>query len=82
MKPLRTINVRVPRDLHDEFTRAIPRGLRTMLVQSILSLILDAVNKDGKLVLGAIMSGEYRLSLALDHRDGVHKMNGNSDGQT
>ena len=81
MKDFRSINVKVPSDLHDEFVRLVPRGLRLVLMKSILTLILDAVNKDGEIVLGAIMAGEYKLALSLADRGNVHKMNKDGDGQ-
>lgn len=81
MKDFRSINVKVPSDLHDEFVRLVPRGLRLVLMKSILTLILDAINKDGEIVLGAIMAGEYKLALSLAHRGDVHKMNKDGDGQ-
>lgn len=58
------INVQIPEDLHDEVKEAIPWGLRGHLFQSILRLILEAIREDGQIVLGAVISGEYRLSLA------------------
>ena len=81
MKDFRSINVKVPSDLHDEFVRLVPRGLRLVLMKSILTLILDAINKDGEIVLGAIMAGEYKLALSLANRENVHKMNKDGDGQ-
>ena len=62
-KKYRHINVQVPRDLYVEFQDAVPWGLRMLLFRNILQLILDAV-QDGQIVLGAIMSGEYKLTLA------------------
>jgi hypothetical protein len=82
VKDFRSINVKVPSDLHDEFVRVIPRGLRLVLMKSILTLVLDAIRSDGEIVLGAIMAGEYKLSLSLRHREVVHKMNEGDDGQT
>lgn len=64
MARVRHINVQVPQDLYDEVRSSIPRGLRMVLFESILTLIMQALRADGPIVLGAIMSGEYKLTLA------------------
>ena len=57
------INVQLPETLHREVMEVIPWGLRGYLYQSILRLILDAIREDGQIVLGAVLAGEYKLSL-------------------
>jgi hypothetical protein len=58
---LAKVNVRVPRDLHDELNVIVPWGLRRHLVEAVLKLVLDAIRSDGPMVIGAILAGKFKL---------------------
>lgn len=72
MARYRHINVQVPTDLYDEFKERVPWGLRMHLFRALLELILEAIRKDGEIIMGALMSGEFRITLA---RKDVQNMN-------
>lgn len=76
----RHINVQISPELLDEAREMIPWGLRGHLFQSILRLIIDAIRQDGQIVTGAILAGEYKLSLVRRDSDPIQNLNRTSDG--
>lgn len=56
------LSVLIAEDLFDEYRKNIDWGLRQYLFSAILRLIIDAVKQDGMLVVGAILSGDYKLA--------------------
>lgn len=59
-KPKR-LHVIVPDEVFDDFRETVQWGLRQHLVAAVLKLIIAAVKEDGMMVVGAILSGEYKL---------------------
>lgn len=59
-KPHR-LHIVVSDELFDELRDTIQWGLRQHLVAAVLKLLIDAVKQDGMMVVGAILSGEYKL---------------------
>lgn len=55
------LHIIVPDDLFYEFKDTVQWGLRQHLVAAVLKLIIEAVKEDGMMVVGAILSGEYKL---------------------
>lgn len=71
------LSINISDELFEEFRITIQWGLRQYLFAAILRLIIDAVKQDGMMVVGAILSGEYKLIRAekddnnqQDHRAG------------
>lgn len=58
------LSVLISDKLFDEYRETIDWGLRQYLFSAVLQLIIDAVKQDGMLVVGAILSGEYKLMRA------------------
>lgn len=55
------INLRVSRDLHTELLATVPWGLRRHLVEALLRLVLQAIRKEGPIMVGALLAGEFKL---------------------
>lgn len=55
------MTVKIPKELHDRLFRAIPWGLRRHLISSVLETVVTAIEKEGEIVMGAVMAGSYRL---------------------
>lgn len=55
------LHIIIPETLFEEFRETIQWGLRQHLVAAVLKLIIEAVKVDGMMVVGAILSGEYKL---------------------
>lgn len=60
-KMKKRLSVLITEDLFEDFRTTIDWGLRQYLFAAILRLIIDAVKQDGMMVVGAILSGEYKL---------------------
>jgi hypothetical protein len=58
---LTKVNVRVPRDLHDDLNANVPWGLRRHLLEAVIKLVVDAIRSGGPLVIGAILAGRFSL---------------------
>lgn len=55
------LHVMMDDELHKEFTDTIQWGLRQYLIIAVLKLVISAVKQDGMLIVGAILSGKYKL---------------------
>jgi len=53
------LNVR--QDLRDRLNKAVPGGLRGALISSTLELVVCSIEKNGPIVLGAIIAGKMRI---------------------
>lgn len=55
--------VTVPLDdaVFDRMNTTIRHGLRSPLMASLLTMALEAVERDGEMMVGAIMAGQYKL---------------------
>jgi len=76
------VNFEIPDDLFERCAR-LPWGFRTSLMRIILERIVDSIEKNGEIMIGAILSGEF--SLEYTPREGVHPADmpdgGIEDGQ-
>lgn len=59
--PNTKITIPIPVDLHDKLNRLVPWGMRKHLVNAVLDMVLDAIAKDGDIVMGAIMARTFKL---------------------
>lgn len=55
------MNFEVPETLFKRTQEALPWGVRANVIRAILEIIVRSVERDGQMILGAIMSGECRL---------------------
>lgn len=55
------ITLLVPEDLADRLAEHVPHGFRKHLLASMIKLVLDAIEEDGEMVIGAIMSNNFKL---------------------
>jgi hypothetical protein len=58
---LTRINIRLSRTAHRKLSTMIPWGIRRNVVEAVLLLVLDAVEKHGVAVAGAIMDGHFSI---------------------
>lgn len=61
---LARVNIRLSRETHKKMNHLIPWGLRRNVVEAVLNLVLDAVERDGIAVAGAILDGHFRLEVS------------------
>lgn len=55
------LHIMVDDELYNDFRDTIHWGLRQTLVIAVIKLIISAVKQDGMMVVGAILSGQYKL---------------------
>jgi len=55
------VYIRVSKGTHREMMTLIPWGLRRSVHETVLQLVLDAIRKDGMVVAGAILDGDFKL---------------------
>lgn len=55
------ITLLVDAEMHDRITELIPRGFRKHLISALIELVMDAIERDGEIVIGAIMAREFKL---------------------
>ena len=57
----RRMTILVGTDRLDRVNKSIRFGLRSHLVNAVLDLVLDAIDRDGERILGFILEGHYKL---------------------
>lgn len=57
---IRRITLRVDEELYQR-VQGLQHGFRGHMVNGLLKLVLDAIDRDGDIIIGAIMSGRYKL---------------------
>lgn len=55
------ITLLVDAELHERLNNLVPHGFRKHLVGALIKLVLDAVETDGNIVIGAVMDGQFKL---------------------
>lgn len=55
------VNFEVDRDLHAKIARTFPYGMRGPVLRALVTAIADAVEEHGQMILGAVMSGDYKI---------------------
>lgn len=55
------IHIQVERTLHDRVLRCIPWGTRSNIFRNLLEMVVMAVEKHGDAMVGALISGRFRL---------------------
>lgn len=75
----RRISVPIPQELYEKFHRVIPWGFRKHLMKSVVEIVLEAVERDGNIVMGAVMAGRFRLQWEPDATDGAQNLSKDSE---
>lgn len=57
------LNVDLDRDLHDRLNRCVPWGVKAVVIRSLVTLLVEAVERDGPLILGAVMAKDVSLTI-------------------
>ena len=55
------MTVRIDSDLHARMEKCVPHGFRRHVVGSVLATVVEAIERDGPIMIGALMAGEYKL---------------------
>lgn len=55
------LTIEVDRDFHNRLDTAFPWGSRTRITRLVLYRMVEAVERGGPAMLGALMSGEFAL---------------------
>jgi hypothetical protein len=59
--------MQVDPDIADRLNNEIRHGFRGHLMGGLLKLALDAIEKDGDIMLGALIAGKYKLVPDIHH---------------
>jgi hypothetical protein len=55
------ITVMVDESIYDRLQGEIRYGFRGPIIEGVLTLVLNAVKKDGEMMVGALIAGQYKL---------------------
>lgn len=55
------LHIILEEDLFNEWNETIQWGLRQHIVIAVMKMLIAAVQKEGPMFLGAVMSGKYKL---------------------
>lgn len=55
------ITLEIDDDLNEKLQRVVQRGFRRHVLGGVLRLALNAIEKDGDIMIGALMAGYYKL---------------------
>lgn len=58
---LKRVTVQVDPELFDELNRVVRHGFRGHLLERLLRMVLDSIERDGDIMLGALIAGEFKL---------------------
>lgn len=60
---LKRVTIQVQPETYERLNRLVRHGFRRHLMEKLVVLVLDAIEKDGEIVVGALMEGSYKLVL-------------------
>tara|TARA_Y100000310_G_scaffold342211_1_gene444317 strand:- start:1002 stop:1244 length:243 start_codon:yes stop_codon:yes gene_type:complete len=55
------IHLDIDRDLHTRAQKVIPWGSRRILLETILERLVAGLEKEGPILIGAVIGGEYEM---------------------
>lgn len=58
---MKRITLQVEDDLHDRLNQVVQHGFRRHLMENLIVTALDAIERDGPMMLGALIGGQYKL---------------------
>ena len=53
-------------ELYDRMRATIPHGFRRWVITAVLETVIDAIEREGELMIGAIMAGNYKIVFDTD----------------
>ncbi len=59
----------IPPDLRRSFNDAVPEGLRTKIIRSLMRRIIAGVDAHGMLMIAALLSDEYEIVPVMEKKD-------------
>jgi len=65
--PMR-ITLLVDEELSTRLNKTVPHGFRKHIMVSLITTVLDAIDADGEMMMGALMAGQYKL-VRIDDRE-------------
>lgn len=64
-------SVEVDRDLNRRLDEVIPWGLKSEVFRRLVILLVESIERDGKIVLGAVLAGDVRLQIKESVRESI-----------
>lgn len=61
MSQERRISVMVGEERLDRMNRRIRYGLKTPIMNAVIDLVLDSIEREGEVIVGFILDGKYKL---------------------
>ncbi len=55
------LHIPIDRALHNRILMAMPHGTRSALFKSVLEIVVDAIEKEGAIMIGAILTNRIKL---------------------
>lgn len=63
------ISFNIDRDLHDRLKRALPYGMQNHALRQITTILIEAIEREGEMLISAIFSGEITFSITPELRE-------------
>lgn len=61
MSELKRVTVQVEAELFNDLNRVVRHGFRGHLIERLLRMVVDSIERDGDIMLGALIAGEFKL---------------------
>lgn len=74
------MNFEVPETLFKRAQACLPWGMRANTVRVLLEVVVRAVETEGTMILGALLSGDYKI--VYDPQTSVQKLNASTGKRT
>lgn len=55
------VTVIMNRDVYERLYASVPRGYRQDILNPVIELVVEAIEEQGKVVIGAILAGKFKL---------------------
>ncbi len=62
MADVARLNVEIDRALDAKLTELIPRGLKSTIVRTMLEILVDDIEKNGRSVIGDVLDKKYSFT--------------------
>ena len=63
------VNFNMPLEEHSRFHALLPHGIRGHVLNALCLKVVDATERHGNVILGAIMDGKFRIEPVLGGKD-------------
>jgi hypothetical protein len=58
---LKRITIQVKPETYEKLTRVVRHGFRRHVLEKLIDLAIDAIERDGDTMTGALLGGDYKL---------------------